>query len=97
MGRGEGGAQDYGRGFLYPELFKSNSDRHEEFTKCRFPCMEQEQQVIWEAELTMAETKKALSEMGSWKAPVMTDINWAPSQKHGRLQVLLCVSLYKAC
>lgn len=54
---------------FYSHLFRADPDRRGEFSAGHFPDLEHMQKEVWEADWTVSEVKKALSEMGSWKAP----------------------------
>lgn len=49
---------------FYSKLFTSNAGKQSSHISGQFPCSEEVQYEVWEAEVTMAEMKKALSEMG---------------------------------
>src|SRR3954470_13802368 len=54
---------------FYTNLFRSDKCSPPTFISGHFPSIEWQQQGIWDAEFRVEETKKALMEMGSWKAP----------------------------
>lgn len=54
---------------FYSQLFTSSAVTSTKFLTGGFPHLEQEQEALWEQEVSTREIKKALGEMGSWMAP----------------------------